>query len=137
MGLIKVVNNVGNKLDEEQLRKLVKKAQVVYKAFRKGTALFKYNNDVSLKFEYVLDNDYYIAIDRTVGDMRGQGANIVYPRIVFDHIDIEFIDMPSKYFLQKDMSSWKHPIIGQIEKKFQSYDVRLGVPLTITNNTEK
>jgi hypothetical protein len=137
MGLIKVVNNVGNKLDEEQLRKLVKKAQVVYKAFRKGTAIFRYTDDVNIKYRYVLDNDYYIAIDRTVGDMRGQGANIVYSRIVFDHMTVEFIDAPSNTFLQKDMSSWKHPIIGQIEKKFQSYDVRLGVPLTITNITEK
>jgi hypothetical protein len=136
MGLKKVSNRVPN-LNEEQVRKLVKKTQVVYKAFRKGTATFFYTDDVKIKYRYVLDDDYFISIDKTVGNMRGEGAGEILIRIIFDHMTVEFIDIPSNTFLQKDMSGWKHPIVGQIEKKFQPFDVRLGVPLTITNITQK
>jgi hypothetical protein len=137
MGLKKVVNNIGNKLDEDQVRKLVKKTQVVYKAFRKGNAIFKYNNDITLKFEYVLDNDYYISIDKTVAGWRGEGAGEIYSRIVFNHMTVEFGDMLNNTFLPEDLSPYKHPIVGQIEKKFQSYNVKLGVPMTVTNITQK
>ena len=135
MGL-KSVSNL-TPITDDELKKLVKKTQVVYKAFREGTALFKYNDDIKLKYHYVLDNDYYISIDKTVADWRGEGAGDIYSRIVFDHMTVEFEDMLNNTFLPEDLSSYKHPIVGQIEKKFQSYNVKLGVPMTVTNITKK
>jgi len=135
MGL-KKVSNLRLNLPEEEVKKLVKKTQVIYTAFKKGTATFFYTDNIQIKYRYVLDNDYFISIDKTVAGYGNEGGDI-YSRIIFDHMTVEFLDMPPNTFLQKDMSGWKLPMIGQIEKNFQPYGIKLGIPLTVTNITQK
>ena len=129
MGL-KSVSNLKSDLPDDELKKLVKKTQVIYIAFKKGTATFSYNNDIKIKYRYVLDDDYTISI---YGNENGD----IISRILFDYMTVEFIDMPSNTSLQKDMSNWRLPMIGQIGKKFKPYGINIGVPTTVTNITQK
>jgi hypothetical protein len=135
MGL-KKVSDFNLNLPDEEVKKLVKKTQVIYTAFKKGIATFFYTDGIEIKYRYVLDNDYFISIEKTVPTY-GNGDGDIYPRIIFDHMTVEFIDIPPNVFLQSDFSAWKLSMIGQIEKKFQPYGVKLGIPYTITNITQK
>jgi hypothetical protein len=134
MGLKNVIKLTSN-LNDEEIKKIVKKTNVIYFALRKGTAIFDYSDNIQIKYKYVLDNDYHISIDKTYERYRDEGD--IFTRVVFDHMTVEFIDIPDNCFLQKDMSGWKLPMIGRIEKKFLPYDIKLGVPLTVTNVTKK
>jgi hypothetical protein len=134
MGL-KKVSNLTQITDEDEIKKLVKKTNAIYIAFKKGTAIFDYNNDIKIKYRYVFGDDYDISIEKSFWRNIVDGET--FTRITFPNMTIEFIDFPEKCHLQKDMSRWKTTIIGKIEKKFLLYNVKLGLPKTILNITQK
>jgi hypothetical protein len=133
MGL-KSVSNLTSITDEDEIKKLVKKTKAIYVAFKKGIATFDFNNHIKIKYQYVFDDDYTISIEKD--RLRGNPDGETFTRITFSNMTMNFIDAPEKCYLPKVMDL-KTTIIGRIEKKFLLYNVKLGLPKTILNITQK
>lgn len=131
MGLRKILDD-SSYVDEVLSKKLLKKTKVIYSVLRKGESLFQYNDDIKIKYKYLLDNDYDVSFRKIRINEETSGIHVV---VTFDHMTIKFEDMPDNAFLPKDMSRWKLTLIGAIEKKFSPFGIRLGVPMTVTNIT--